>query len=500
MNRYRAIRYFLIFSLSMVIGVGFAAGKEKAKAPTETEKQLRSELDALKQKVQQLETIIQEFKKKDEHKSAESKTETSQPDTNVTPQQVQELDQQVRILQRQRELDLEEAKTKAATTPKVTADKKGFSIVSPNNDFQLRLRGYIQADSRFFIDDEMNLGDDTFTLRRVRPILEGTLWDYYNFRFMPDFGGGTSTIQDAYLDIQYRPEIQLQAGKFKPPVGLERLASGSNLLFVERGLPTALVPNRDVGVQVHGDFLDGRLSYAAGVFNGVADGGSGDANIGDGVDFAARLFTHPFLQSDENSLRGLGFGVAASYGDQEGTGALPSNRTEGQSKFFTYLTDAKANGEHTRISPQGYYYYGPFGLLGEYVISSQEIERAGTIEQLDNDAWQVQASYVLTGENASYKGVKPKKPLNFSTGDWGAFEAAVRYGELSADDDIFLLGYAKDAASARGVDEYVLGLNWYFNDNALFKINFAHTEFTKGSAGGDRDDENAILTRFQISF
>ena len=35
-----------------------------------------------------------------------------------------------------------------------------------------------------------------------------------------------------------------------------------------------LAPNRDVGFQLSGDFLDGILSYQLGVFNGAIDGGS----------------------------------------------------------------------------------------------------------------------------------------------------------------------------------------------------------------------------------
>ena len=43
------------------------------------------------------------------------------------------------------------------------------------------------------------------------------------------------------------------------------------MLFMERALPNALVPNRDVGVQVLGDIKGGLVSYLGGVMNGVAD-------------------------------------------------------------------------------------------------------------------------------------------------------------------------------------------------------------------------------------
>ena len=96
----------------------------------------------------------------------------------------------------------------------------------------------MQADGRFYVNDHLPL-NDTFLLRRVRPIIEGTLFKYYDYRIMLDFGANTSgtsantgnngMLQDAYLNVHYWPEFQIQIGKFKPPVGLERLQSGANL-------------------------------------------------------------------------------------------------------------------------------------------------------------------------------------------------------------------------------------------------------------------------------
>jgi len=44
---------------------------------------------------------------------------------------------------------------------------------------------------------------------------------------------------------------------------------------------------------------------------------------------------------------------------------------------------------------------------------------------------------VLTGEEASYKGVKPKRPFDLKNGAWGAFELAARYSQLHVDGDAF---------------------------------------------------------------
>ena len=59
---------------------------------------------------------------------------------------------------------------------------------------------------------------------------------------MPDFAGRTAQIFDAYLNYRYAPWLQLRAGKFKLPVGLEQLQSDPVTSFNERALPTALSP------------------------------------------------------------------------------------------------------------------------------------------------------------------------------------------------------------------------------------------------------------------
>lgn len=475
-------RWIIVFNMQFSSALGWGASAE--------DDALLKEIQALRDKVQSLEAQVQS-----QNQKLDTLDSASNPAEQAT---IQELDQQVKAIQRQRELEQEAAAEKAKTAPVVTAGKDGFAIKSADGAHQLKLRGYIHADSRWFLDDDDSLGSDTFVMRRVRPIFEGTLFDHFDFRLMPDFGSGSTTLQDAYIDINYWPEAKLRFGKFKPPVGLERLQSATALNFVERGLPTLLVPNRDVGVQLFGDLGGETFSYALGVFNGVRDGGSADLDVGDGKDFAARLFTHPFKNSEHEYLQGLGFGVSGTYGDSEE--GLPSYRSAGQNRFFTYAADATPDGNQYRISPQGYYYYGPFGLLGEYVLSSQEVKRGGATNRFENDARQIQATYVLTGEDASYKGVKPKKPFSWKDGSWGAWEIAARYGALNVDGDVFGLAYADATRSADQTEEWGVGVNWYLNNNAKVMTDFVQTTYSNGKAGGDREDENAVLTRLQISF
>jgi phosphate-selective porin OprO/OprP len=434
----------------------------------------------------------------------ESGQEEQEP---AVEERLDELDQKLRVLDRKAELEKEQAAEKAKTAGLANAARDGFSLRSADGNFQLRLRGYVQLDGRFFLDDDERPATDTFLLRRVRPILEGTVLKNFDFRIMPDFGGGQTVLQDAYLDIRFNPAVRLRAGKLKPPVGLERLQSGTDLLFVERAFPTNLVPNRDLGVQLFGDFAGGGITYAIGLFNGVPDGGSADSDTNDGKDTAARIFFTPFAKST-GALKGLGFGVAGSAGNQEGTltaPGLPSFRTPAQQTFFSYRTDGTApntviaDGDRTRLSPQGYFYRGPFGLLAEYVVSSQEVRRGDLTEELEHASWQTAISWVLSGGEPSFRSVAPKTNFDPAAGTWGAFELAARYSKLELDDDTFPL-FANPASAASAAEAWAVGFNWYFNRNVRLYLDYEQTEFEGGAATGDREDESIVFSRFQISF
>lgn len=439
------------------------------------------------------------------------------------------LEQKYRELEKKLDAQEEKASAKSKTAPTVSIGERGFSMRSADTNFVFRLRGILQLDSRTYVDDGGIKNNDGFFLRRVRPAIEGTVFRDFDFNLKSDFGGsGAPTIRDAYLNYRYNPALQLRAGKFKVPVGLEQVQSDTSGFFIERSLVTDLVPGRDLGVQWHGEVWPGDVAdtrnlgwsgvfnYAVGVFNGVGDGRtSNNIDSDDEKSGAARIFLHPFLRTNIKPLKGLGIGIAGSYGDQEGAAALPSGNgfaTEGVQQFFTYRTSTStsasatnviANGTHWRLSPQLYYYHGPFGLLGEYVISSQQLRRTpapATFATVHNTAWQVSGSYVLTGEDASYKSVIPRKNFDPRAGGWGAFEVVARYSHLKVDDQAFPL-FADPDTSAAQAAAWGVGLNWYLNRNVRAAVDFFQTDF-KGGSGGEvtRQNENVFLTRLQLAF
>ncbi|MGB8369354.1 MAG: porin [Verrucomicrobiia bacterium] len=469
-----------------------------------------AEIEALKKEVQELGQKVQALQ--------QQRDLDQQSNTAAATEQIQDLDQKVRLLGRQRELDQEAAVAAAKAAPKLVVGSSGFSAMSADSNFVFSLKAVVQVDSRTFFNDSDIKSNDGFLLRRARPIFQGTVDRDFDFRFTPDFAPSTPTIFDAYGNYRYEPWAQLRAGKFKTPEGLEQLQEDVNTSFNERSLVTDLVPNRDVGVQLWGDINGGVLSYAAGIFNGVGDAqNSGNAAVENEVEFAGRLFAQPFKNSDFTALQGLGVGVAGT--SQNGTsnlkdlppttgGTLPGYTTDGQQQFFAYNATTIANGEHWRLSPQGYYYYGPFSLMGEYAISDQGVRNTttGASAYLNNTAWEISAGWVLTGENATFTGVTPLHPFDPHNGQWGALQVVGRYEELNIDNAAFP-AFANLTTSASAAEAWSAGLNWFLNKNIRVNASFSHTTFTGGGGAGTtapaivtRQPENVFFTRLQLSF
>jgi phosphate-selective porin OprO/OprP len=389
-------------------------------------------------------------------------------------------------------------KSQLAPAPEVFAGPDGFKVRSADGAHELRVGGIIQAQGRFFAD---GLADgDSFLVRRARPVIDGKLYEHFQFRIQPELANDVSLL-DAYVDWVPLDAFAVRAGKFKSPIGLERLQSAGHLLFVERGLPANLLPNRDIGVMAYGDLWGGALHYDLAVLNGAGDGGSITSTDGNqSKDVAARLFATPFKNTRIGALRGLSLGAAVSVGDHRGS--TPSYRTPGQETFFSYASGAQIDGDQNRLSPQLFWSLGPVAILGEYAVSESEVVRGPVRRGLSHDSWQIGAAWAITGEAVTLKGVKVKRPTH-ERGP-GAWVVAARYGELDIDDEAFLSGVASATASASKAQSFGLALHWLPNSSVRLSLGFDSTWFEGGAAEGDRvadrETESVLFSQMQLMF
>jgi phosphate-selective porin OprO/OprP len=369
----------------------------------------------------------------------------------------------------------------------------GFFIQTPDGHNRLLFGVLLQADGRFSLNDPTP-AINSLVMRRARPTFVGRVARYFEFRLMPELAG-TPLLLDAYFDVRFAPSFRLRSGKDKTPIGYEVLLSDSNLPFPERSVVSLLLPSRDVGFQAQGDFAAGRVLYSGGVFNGNPTDGSSsttDVDVNNAKDLAGRIVFLPFANEKDSRLSNFGFHLGGSTGTQGG--ALPSFRTSIGQTFFTYAPGATASGPRRRITPAVFLYTGHVGVFAEYARTSAEIARNSVAEAGANHAWNVTASYMLTGEVATERTVRPTRPFDPAAGQWGALQLTARYGELRFDEKIFELGLAAPDASTYA-RQFTVGMNWLLN--AYVK---AYGTYERYTFGGGRPAEDSIYFRMQLAF
>lgn len=434
--------------------------------------------------------------------------ESDEPKT--VEEKIDEVDQRVKIMERKAELEKEAADAAKKDAASAGAGKDGFVFKSADGSFKLRVRGVVQGDARFWQDDELKPNVDTFLVRRARPILEGTVYKYFDFRIMPDFGGGVSTLQDAYIDAKLgKAPLRIRAGKYKTPFALSRLQSDPDTLFTELALTGNLSPNRDEGIMLSGDHLDGVIAWQAAVMNGVVDAGSVDIDTDDGKETVLRAFVQPFKKTNVSFLKGLGVGAAASTGSRIGTltsTGVTQYRTPSLVSFFAYRTGTTlpttvvANGDLERFTPQIYWYWKRLGFLAEQVTSKQEVLFNTTSAELEHKAFQAEASFLLTPDTSSFSTIAPKKGVGdpASPGK-GAFQLGVRYSKMELDDDTFPV-FANPTTAASEAETTGVVFNWILNRFIKVAVDVEKTKFKGGATTGDRETEKVLINRVQIYF
>jgi phosphate-selective porin OprO/OprP len=489
----------------LLAGVLAIGGASWAQSTADTVAQLQAQINDLQKRLKTLEQL--------------------QDKTTALDQKADALDQRIKNIDRREEVAQQEAKETQSRMPILQASSAGFYIMSPDQrSFLMHIGGYAQFDGRFYTSQDSTTAANnpgatsTFLIRRARPYFEGTVDEWLDYRIQLDFGqaapnASTGTLQDAYGDIHYWDFLRLRFGKFKEPVGLERLMDDRYLEFVERGYPTQLVADRDIGLQVWGQPFRRILEYQLGVFNGVADnvsnanGATNEFDTNNAKDFAGRVYLRPFAATVNQYLNGLGFGIGGSYGSERGSTVIDTYKSEFQTTVFKYNSGTRAAGDRYRWAPQAAWYAGPFSVLGEFTGNTQYLEgpfgpkKSLVGKPIANQAWQAYATYLLTGEDATANGVIPRHPFDPRTNQWGAFEVGAKIEQLLIDRDAFSLGLANPNYNVREEFTWALGVNWYANRNFKLMVDYALTNFSGGAPkGGDRHPEGGFLSEMEFLY
>lgn len=548
-------------ALASVINLTLLGMSDVYAADSEALEKRIHELESRLSKMDQLEKRLEKLDRL-EALAVKSEATYAAPAVATISPDVAKLKTKVNVLERKLEVQ-EEVNTAAfKKLPIFDGGENGFKITSSNKEHQLRIGSSIQTDYRNFLGDNPpawipgspgwygGVGPDSIFLRQARIILEGYVFNDIYFKLMPDFAQNSTTsnlIPDAFVDFAYQPKASLLVGKYKPSIGLERLQGDANTVFLERAFPTNLAPNRDMGLQLHGSFakpgytaekspgaIDSKnfFTYQVGITNGTGDSGNIAMNgalpntanqFANNKEFDGRIFAQPFQHSGYDWLEGFGIGVSGSFSNPDHLTLTAQKTPLGQSTFVDYTQvngqtrgTITSNGNANRIYPQAYWYKGPFGLMGEYVASTQTLNatsnsRGNNNLTQTNTASHVQFSYVVTGEDNQFEGVKPIRKFDPGKGTWGALQLAARWSQLTLDNDSFkLLDPTKSASEAT---EFTVGANWFLNKYSLIRFDYENVWFTGGAGTpgatrngvtsyniANRASEQVLSTRFQLAF
>ena len=388
----------------------------------------------------------------------------------------------------------------------LTYYNNGFKMRTPDNQFKFQVGGRIMHDWGFF--NESETFESTFgqqengaRFRRVRFFMAGILYNTVKFKWDIDVDGGSNgvTFKDMYIRIAYIPILgNFQVGHFKRPASLDSVTSSKYLTFIERSLTNTFFKTRNTGFAFFNHAMDKRLTWS--VFaNKETSERPPDFRVDGDWNVTSRVTGVPYISEDGKSWTHLGVSWSYEKATDNQVTFNGARDTEITSSFLT--TGVIGARKFNIVGLEGAINLDQFSLQGEYVITDVKRDE-NTNGQLD--AFYIQGSWYLTGENRRYSkrkgGIARFKPnQNFSWNKkWsegrgtGALQLAVRYAELDLND--------QSAGIAGGEqNSLTLGINWELNPVSRIMYNYVHANFTSGTET-DSGILNSNIIRFQIDW
>jgi phosphate-selective porin OprO and OprP len=469
-------------------GLVCAAGVSAAFA-ADVDDPLQSSEDSGSPTVEDLDRQLEDLKRRlDAIQSAPGPAPKMQSPEAIAPPKLRELKRRMNVLE---SLALGTSHTRGLVERGPGwSSKSGFFLQSNDGNFFLSLRGYVQADYTAHPAHpgkqtglEPGSFPDTFNARRMRIFNSGRIFRQIRFEIAGDFAPHNNNLYNAFVEWDYFNWARLRVGEFKPGVNIEMTQSAVDLHFIERSLVQNLAPRRDYGVQLSGRFFRHMFRYELGAFNGSPVGPNNNPQLSFSGDktLAARLMLTPFATSGPAAFRELDFGFAFTNGIIRNQTGQQGMLTQAQDRIvFQYKANVTGDGVQSLFLPFMRWYWGRFGMMS---VFARRIEReknlsTGASAALHFEAWEAQASFLLTDDQASFSWVDPKKPFKFSKpGYWGAIELAARYSELRVDSTAFALDMADITNNPAKTKALSVGLNWYLDHNVKMQMHWEHNDF-----------------------
>jgi phosphate-selective porin len=512
-----------------------AGGSTSVSATKEEVNQLRSELAAQRQTIEELKALVEKLAE-EKTRAADGSVQipriTPVSDSSAANSSTQSANNP-RLINAVIVQPVPAPEAVVVDQPQPAAPKKDFPLTagwngehffiqSPDGQFTISPYGYVNTDYRAYSGD--GVPANTFLLRQARFGFQGSYGSHFDFALLTDAATTSgSAVRDVYLNVRWKPELQFQAGQFKAPFAQETGIGDTSLDFVERGFQSMLYPSaasayRSPGAALHGDISGGIMQYWVGAFNGK---GYALANTTSEPEIIGRLRFYPWRKSKSTWFKQLAFGGSIDHarsrglsGDQSFSGALPDGAYNFFPQFAINGPIERYNGEFTYIKSQ-------FALRGEYDQLNQFRQNVGSeqagglgflsLPGITAKAWDLSTTYLLTGEKRPENGTpRVKRPLfgpdtpGGQGRGLGAWELAFRFTGIQAKEpaaafNYYTLGYVPGFNDH--TFEYTVGLNWYPNYWVKYVLNVGIDQLKDPSVTGALPQNYyVVLQRLQFRF
>lgn len=404
------------------------------------------------------------------------------------------------LRQRLDQLESLSEKQKGADAAKKAADAKKPTV---------KWSGQLQADQLWFNQDAANqaqFGDieNGAVIRRARLAMLGD-YGLVDYRIEFDFAlAGRPTFLDVWAGYRDLPVLgRVRVGHFFEPFSLERLTANRFQTYMDRSqVDQAFAPSRNLGVAA-GDTIgdDESGTWALGLYRTNSNIFGDD--VGDRFESSVtgRVTLLPWYENDGLDLLHLGFAGSYRYADNgvarfaAGPEVRLGATVPGVPNFIdTGLIAART---YQLLGWEVAWVRGPFSLQSEFVLTPVNSDFDGS---LFFTGWYVDASYFLTGEHRPYRResgifdrVQPCRDFlrlgsdgSLETGP-GAWQVAARLSEVNL-----------NSGAVQGGEQLslTLALNWHLNQYTRFSLDYVRSWVDNG---GDSTCDS-FGTRFGFEF
>lgn len=404
-----------------------------------------------------------------------------------------------------------EAETKKRAEDAVKA-ASGQTVLP--DKWTIRVGGHVQADYVNWAnaDSKISGAHDYFEFRRLRLLAEGTGYGVLDFRLQltlePETVGenppGTVTsseVKDAYLSVNEVPVFgRVRIGNFFVPFGLEQVTNDTNNIFIERSIPTqgVFTADREVGVAFYRASDDQNLTLSGGAFfDGISDASKERIDDNQGYRLSGRVTWLPYYDEADQGrwLLHTGAGILLTD-DQDGRVRIRARPQvhEGPRLIDSGILNADS---YTTGNLELAAVMGPLTLQSEAYLS--QIDMKATSAQTLHGAY-VHASYFLTGESRVYErygqhGAQfgrnvPTKRFSVLPGSEGpgAWELKTRWSYLNL-----------DSLNRGQYNDLTAGVNWYWNDRVRVMFDWIHPVTTSQTTFGSTTSD-LLAMRFDFNW